>query len=88
MGVFTWDSRQATTVTAVAVAPGPGPATSAASSPVLSRLRAELRAMREVARNALPLLPLFVYSNWFYAYEFGPFNSRLFTARTQVILTL
>ena len=44
--------------------------------------------MREVARNALPLLPLFVYSNWFYAYEFGPFNSRLFTARTQVTLTL
>lgn len=28
------------------------------------------------------LLPLFIYSNWFYAYQFGPYQS-IFNARTQ-----
>ena len=32
----------------------------------------------------LQLVPLFVYSNWFYAYQFGPFQS-IFNARTQSI---
>mmetsp|Transcript_30121 Transcript_30121/g.56766 ORF Transcript_30121/g.56766 Transcript_30121/m.56766 type:complete len:441 (+) Transcript_30121:150-1472(+) len=29
------------------------------------------------------LIPFFAYSNWFYTYEFGPFNSGIFDARTQ-----
>jgi hypothetical protein len=44
--------------------------------------------MAEVARSAAALVPLFVFSNWFYAYEFGPFNCGLFNARTQVTLNL
>lgn len=83
--VLRCDARRLTaTATAVAVAPGPGPAALAQSPLVFTGWHAELRAMREVVRNACPLLPLFAYSNWFYAYEFGPFNSGLFTARTQV----
>jgi len=34
----------------------------------------------------LALAPLFVYSNWFYAYQFACFNAALFSARTQVLL--
>jgi hypothetical protein len=81
------DGRRVTTTAMAAaapVAPSPAPAGYALSSLVFTGLRTELRAMREVVRNALQLLPLFAYSNWFYAYQFGPFNSRLFTARTQV----
>jgi hypothetical protein len=33
--------------------------------------------------RVLALLPLFIYTNWMYAYQFTCFNSRLFTARTQ-----
>jgi hypothetical protein len=32
----------------------------------------------------MSLMPLFIYSNWFYAYQFGPFQS-IFNARTQSI---
>ena len=31
----------------------------------------------------LALAPLFLYSNWFYAYQFACFNAALFSARTQ-----
>ena len=31
----------------------------------------------------LMLAPLFVYSNWFYSYQFACFNATLFTVRTQ-----
>jgi MFS family permease len=34
-------------------------------------------------RRMLALLPLFVYSNFFYAYQFTAYNSTLFNARTQ-----
>ena len=31
----------------------------------------------------LALAPLFIYSNWFYSYQFSCFNATLFTVRTQ-----
>jgi len=34
-------------------------------------------------RRLLALYPLFLYSNWFYAYQFDCFNAPLFDARTQ-----
>lgn len=34
-------------------------------------------------RRVLALLPLFAYSNWFYAYQFTCYNARLFDTRTQ-----
>ena len=36
----------------------------------------------------LALAPLFLYSNWFYAYQFACFNAALFSARTQALLPL
>ena len=46
---------------------------------------AELRAMGAMCVDGriLPLLPYFVYSNWFYAYQFDCYNKQLFDARTQ-----
>jgi hypothetical protein len=32
----------------------------------------------------MALMPLFIYSNWFYAYQFGPYQS-IFNARTQSV---
>ncbi|ORX65472.1 MFS general substrate transporter [Basidiobolus meristosporus CBS 931.73] len=34
-------------------------------------------------KKLLLLCPLFFYSNWFYSYRFGSFNSELFTTRTR-----
>ncbi|KAK9713047.1 hypothetical protein K7432_006731 [Basidiobolus ranarum] len=34
-------------------------------------------------RKLLLLIPLFFYSNWFYSYRFGSFNSELFSPRTR-----
>merc|ERR1719482_2268589 len=46
---------------------------------------AEIAAMARLFsdRRMLALLPLFVYSNFFYAYQFTAYNSTLFNARTQ-----
>lgn len=45
----------------------------------------EIRGMIRLLRDwrVLALLPAFIYSNWFYAYQFTCYNSTLFTARTQ-----
>lgn len=45
----------------------------------------ELQSMVELFkdRRVLALLPLFAYSNWFYAYQFTCFNAKLFDTRTQ-----
>jgi MFS family permease len=50
-----------------------------------SALRTELHAMLQLLldRRTLALAPLFVSSNWFYAYQFTCFNARLFDTRTQ-----
>ena len=45
----------------------------------------ELRAMAclVVEWQAIALIPLFLYSNFFYAFQFACFNGRIFSARTQ-----
>jgi len=45
----------------------------------------EVKAMLNLVldRRVLCLLPLFIYSNWFYTYQFGCFNAKIFNARTQ-----
>lgn len=45
----------------------------------------EIRGMIRLLSDwrVLALLPAFIYSNWFYAYQFTCYNSTLFTARTQ-----
>ena len=46
---------------------------------------AELRAMGRLLldRRSLALAPCFIFSNWFYAFQFTCFNARVFDARTQ-----
>ena len=34
-------------------------------------------------KRMLLLAPYFIYSNWFYTFQFSVFNGRLFNARTQ-----
>ena len=48
-------------------------------------LRAELVEMGAllVDRRTVALAPLFLFSNWFYAFQFTCFNARLFDARSQ-----
>ena len=50
-----------------------------------SALLGELGGMVRVCvqPQMLALAPLFLYSNWFYAYQFACFNAALFSARTQ-----
>lgn len=50
------------------------------------RQMAELRAIVSTAREPVVarLLPLAIYSNWFYTYQFSCFNHELFTVRSQV----
>eukprot|EP00326_Haptolina_ericina_P006316 CAMPEP_0181211036 /NCGR_PEP_ID=MMETSP1096-20121128/23567_1 /TAXON_ID=156174 ORGANISM="Chrysochromulina ericina, Strain CCMP281" /NCGR_SAMPLE_ID=MMETSP1096 /ASSEMBLY_ACC=CAM_ASM_000453 /LENGTH=256 /DNA_ID=CAMNT_0023302401 /DNA_START=1 /DNA_END=771 /DNA_ORIENTATION=+ len=45
----------------------------------------ELRALSQLVGDwrLIALTPLFLYSNWFYAYQFVSYNSKLFNARTE-----
>ena len=56
------------------------------SSLAIRRQAAEMRAVAATAREPLvaALLPLALYSNWFYTYQFSCFNHELFTVRSQV----
>jgi hypothetical protein len=48
---------------------------------VLDEVRGMARQLTD--RRLVALYPLFLYSNWFYAYQFDAFNAPLFDARTQ-----
>eukprot|EP00966_Prymnesium_polylepis_P149584 3455678-Prymnesium_polylepis.1 len=48
---------------------------------VSAELRGLLAVLRDWRMHALA--PLFLYSNWFYAYQFVAYNSALFNARTE-----
>lgn len=51
----------------------------------LASVGAEVLGMLSLFRQPrmLALAPLFIYSNWFYSYQFSCFNATLFTVRTQ-----